>query len=278
MAELVSLNLAALQAVVTWIGADGQPNHLYRRDDDPSFQVALDIKYNGSQGQSGCAGLFRIRVPVHLKASPYEKTSLLLYIRPERVASLLVQQSNDPEFLATQTENTVALVHAKLGPQPICLKFVLNSPADMITPSGLPLVPAKQRLHGEQMDLLMGLAQSISFSIFLKAEAFDSPSLLQDFADAITDPAKGVESHAEADDLTSLYSGRGGVIVSGAKLPAGGPRAVPSLPPAYDDLGSPPPMAPLDQEQGKRTDPTFGAIHSRVALLSNVTLYERISC
>lgn len=249
MAASKSLNLDALQAVVTWIGTDGQPNHLYRRDDDPSFQVALDIKYNGLQGQSGCAGLFRIRVPIHLKASPYEKTSLLLYIRPERVASLLVQQSNDPEFLAAQTDDAVALVQAKLGPRPICLNFILNSPADMIAPSGLPLVPAKQRPHGEQIDLLMGLAQSISFSIFLKAEAFGSLSVLRDFADAITDPAKGVESHAEADDLASLYSGRGGVIVSGAKLSASGPRAVPSLPPAYDSVGAPPPMAPLDQDQ-----------------------------
>lgn len=279
MSEPTSLNLTALQTVVTWIGTDGETNYLYRQDNDPTLQVTLDMKYNRVHGQSACTGLFRLCVPVDLKASPHEKTPLLLYIRPQHVASLSFHQTDDAKSATTQADGVDALVRAKLGPRPVCLKFVLSSSADMVAPSGMPLVPAKQRPHGEQMDLLTGLAQSISFSIFLKAEALDSPSLLRDFADAITDPAKGVDFRAEADDLASLYSGRGGLVVSGAKLSASGPRAVPSLPPAYDSVGAPPPMAPLDQDQGKRTEPTFGVIHSRVTPLFNIpTLNKRIHC
>ncbi|ROW10423.1 hypothetical protein VMCG_01808 [Cytospora schulzeri] len=248
MAETTLLNLTSLPAVVTWIGAAGQTNHLYRRDEDPSFQVALDIKYNGLQEQSGCVGLFRLRVPVHLKASPYEKTALLLYIRPERIASLLFQQSDDPELPAAQADDADAVVQAKLGSQPACLRFVLSSFADMVAPSDVPLVPAKQKPHGEQLDLLMDLAQSISFSIYFKAQDVESLSLLRDLADVITDPARGVQSHFELDDMASLYSGRGGMIVGGPQLAASGPGSVPPLPPAYDNVGAPPPMAPLDQE------------------------------
>lgn len=253
MAEPTSLDLAALQAVVTWIGVDGQKKLMYRRDDDPSFQVALDIKYNGIQGQPGCNGLFRLRVPVHLKASPYEKTSLLLYIRPERVASLLCQQSDESEVTVTETDDANELVRAKLGPRSMCLKFILSSFADMVAPSDLPLVPSKQRPHGEQMDLLKDLARTISFSVFLQAQDLGSLSLLREFADAITDPAREVQSHTEAGELGPLYSGRGGTIVDGVKLLGSGPRAVPPLPPAYENVGTPPPMAPLDQDQGKMT-------------------------
>lgn len=269
MSEPASLDLTGLRTVITWIGTDGQTNHLYRQDNDPTLQVTLDMKYNKVQGQLAYTGLFRLCVPVDLKAFPYEKTPLLLCVRPEHVASLLFQHSDDPELPAAQNDDADELVCAKLGPRPVCLRFVLSSPADMVAPSGVPLVPTKQKPHGEQMDLLKDLAQSISFSVFLKAQDFDSLSLLRDFADAITDPARGVQSHAEADDMESLYSGRGGIIIHGAKLSGSGPRAAPPLPPAYDNIGAPPPMAPLDQDHGKRTDPVFGVIHSRVAPLFN---------
>lgn len=279
MSEPASLNLTALRTVVTWIGTDGRMNHLYRQDNDPTLQVTLDLNYNSVHRQSVCTGLFRLCVPVDLKASPYEKTPLFLYIRPERVVSLLLQQSDDAELPPPQNDGVDALVRAKLGLRTVCLKFVLSSPADMVAPSGMPLIPAKQRPHGEQMGLLMGLAQSISFSIYLKAQDFDSPSLLRDLADAITDPATGVQSHAEADDIVSLYSGRGGIIVGSAKLSGSGPRTVPSLPPTYDNVGAPPPMAPLDQEDGKRIDSTFSVMHPRLAPLFNIaTLYGRVQC
>lgn len=279
MGEPTSLNLAALQAVVTWIGTDGQRNHLYRQDNDHSLQVTLDTQYNKAQSHSGCTSLFKICVPVDLKALPHEKTALFLYIRPERVASLLCKQSDDSESPGVQAHNVDALIRAKLGPEVICLSFVLNEPADMVVPSGVPLVPAKQKPHGEQIDLLKHLAQSISFSIFLKVQDIGSPQLLRDFVDAITDPARTVRSDAESGGIASLYLGQGGRILNSAELSASGPRVLPPLPPSYDDVEAPPPMAPLEKEQGKMISSTFSAICSRISQHFNVpVLYEYIQC
>lgn len=269
MSEPSSFDLAALQTVIKWIGTDGQENHLYRQDDDPSLQVTVDMKYDRDQEQSVHTGLFRICVPVDLKASPHEKTPLLLYIRPERIASLLLQHSDDPELPAAQDHDSDELICAKLGPRPVCFKFVLSSPADMVVPSGVPLVPTKQRPHGEQMDLVKDLAQTVSFSIFLRAHDFESLSLLGGLADAIADPSIVVRSHAEADKMAPLYSGRGGILLNVAEFLSSGPRGVPSLPPAYDNVGVAPPMAPLDQDQGKRTISILGVIHSLMAPIPN---------
>ncbi|ROW13709.1 hypothetical protein VPNG_04598 [Cytospora leucostoma] len=247
MAEPTTLNLNAVQAVVTWAGTEGQTYYLYRHDNDRTLQVTLDMKYDGVQGQSGCTGFFRLCVPVDLKALPREKTPLLLYIRPEHVASLLCQQRNESELSDAQVDDVDTLVREKLGSRIVCLKFVLNNPADMVVPSGVALVPTKQRPHGEQIDLLMHLAQSTSFSIFFQAQDVSLPLLLRDFADAIVDPARSVRSHAEADDIALLYSGQGGRVFDITK------GSAPPLPPSYENVGVPPPMAPLDLEEGKRT-------------------------
>lgn len=279
MAETTSINLTALQAVVTWVGTDGQTNILYRQDSDPSLQVTLNINFDDVQEQSGCTGLFRLHVPVDLKASPHEKTPLLLYIRPERVVSLMCEQGDEPELPGSQVDDVDALVRTKLGPQPVCLKFGLTSPADMVVPTGVPLVPTKRKPHGERLHLLTFLAQITSFSIFLKAQDIGSLSLLQELSGAIADPARCVKSNAQADSIASLYSGRGGKILDGAEVSANGPRALPPSPPSYADVGVPPPMAPLDRDQGKRTIPIVGVIHSHIAPLSDMlTLFEYFQC
>lgn len=252
MAEPASLNLTALQAVVTWVGTDGQAHHLYRHDNVLPLQVTLDVYYDRNQGRSGCTGLFTLRVPVDLKDSPHDITPLLLYIRPERVTTLLCQQSDDSGLLGAQVDDVDALVRAKLGPQIVCLKFVLNHPADVVVPCSVPLVPTKQRPHGEQMDLLANLAQITSFSIHVKSQDISSLSLLGELSDAMTDPAKSIQSDATADDIASLYSGQGGRILKGAGLSATRAHAMPPLsPPSYENVGEPPPMAPLDEGQGK---------------------------
>ncbi|KAK7734691.1 phosphatidylethanolamine N-methyltransferase [Cytospora paraplurivora] len=242
MAEPASLDITAVQAVVTWIGTDGHKNYLYRQDNDVPFQVTLDIKYDRMQGQSASTGLFRLHVPVHLKASPLEKTPLLLYIRPERVASLLCQHSDEPET-SDEISDLDTLVRAKLGPRIVCLKFVLKHHADMVVPAGVSLVPTKQKPHGEQMDLLKDLAHNTSFSVFLKAQDVGSPVLLQDFVDATTDPTRSVRCNADAYNITTLYSGRGGRVLNDIELHA------PVSPPSYENVGAPPPMAPLDLEE-----------------------------
>lgn len=220
--------------------------YLYRQDNDVPFQVTLDVKYDRIQGQSAPAGLFRLRVPVHLKASPLGKTSLLLYIMPERVASLHCQQINEPETSDKMVDDLDTLVRAKLGPRVVCLKFVLKHHADMVVPAGVSLVPTKQKPHGEQMDLLKDLARNTSFSVFLKAEDVSLPKLLQEFIDATTDPTRSVRSHADVDDMISLYVGQGGRVLNGIEL------AAPAFPPSYENVGAPPPMAPLDLEEGKK--------------------------
>ncbi|KUI74505.1 hypothetical protein VM1G_10103 [Cytospora mali] len=238
MAKPRSLDLTALEAVVTWTGTHGQTHCLSRRDNEPPTQVALDIKYKEIQGQSGYIGLFRLLVLVSFKASPLDKTPLFLYIRPERVVSLECLQSSD------------AIVDAKLGPrhsQHVCLRFNLNRPADMVAPSGVPLVPLRHRPHGQRMDLLMSLAQTTSFSISLDAHDLGSTSLLREFVDAIGDPATDVQS-TEVDDISSLYSGQGGRILDDAELSASVPLAIPPSPPLYGNIEAPPPLAPLEPE------------------------------
>ncbi|KUI58964.1 hypothetical protein VP1G_06228 [Cytospora mali] len=64
MAEPRSLDLTALEAVVTWTGTNGRTHCLSRRDNEPPTQVALDIKYKEIQVQSvalrTCRALWRL--------------------------------------------------------------------------------------------------------------------------------------------------------------------------------------------------------------------------
>ncbi|KKY29309.1 hypothetical protein UCDDA912_g10768 [Diaporthe ampelina] len=250
----LSLDLAALPCLVAWSDTeDGLARHLYRRDHDPTLQVALDLGWAepGPQSTVG-GGTFRLRVPVDLKACPHEKTPLFLYIRPGSIASVSgpsLAPDETPDHEDTQS-GVLQVVRAKFGPQFMRLRFALDALPEMVVPSGVPIIPTKRRPHGEQISLLARLARARSFSVFLKDDGSLSP-LLRRLADATSNPARTVQFRAGAlSGMASLYPGRGAKILNSDGLSAMLRAAAPplSLPPPYETVEAPPPPAPLDQE------------------------------
>lgn len=216
------IDLKAAPAVIAWAGIDGQAHHLHNNERD---QVTLDVCFNAATKTA----FFKLRVFVKLKHFPHERTPLFLYIHPDRIAS----------FACDGPGTTPDDIRKKLGTDAIiCLRFGLTRPADMIVPRASPLVPRKQKGHGDTLDSLRLLAQKESLSVYLEHCDSLPEALLRSLGAAVADG--GLEAPDGAADLAGLYSGIGGEVLGlGASCP----------PPLYDGPGASPP--PSFTKKGK---------------------------
>lgn len=220
--DLSNIDLSKVPAIVTWVGADGQPLEIHQIDQDPSRLVTFDIHVNAV---SKCA-FFKLRAWAELKALPNKKTPLYLHVHPDQICSLVC---DGPSQVPADTRK-------KLGDATICLRFHLSRPADLVVPH-VSLVPRRQKGNGDTIDALKLLAKATSLNVYLTHHTL-SEALLRPLCDAVVQ--RSLKAPGWAPGLAGLYSGRGGKIQSiGAS-----PPPPPTSPPSYDELApSPPPPA-----------------------------------
>lgn len=171
---------------------------------------------------------FKLRATVALRDGAVRRdgrTSIYLYIYPERIRQLSVD-SNPIEKM--------------LGAETLLLRFELDRPSALVLPNS-PCQP-KNRTASDVMDAFRTLAQQTCFSIYATIPRKKLPvKRLRELCVAASDA--GLASLATRASTASLYQGTGGEVVEGDAL--AGPADDPS--PATDE---PPPQytEPLSAE------------------------------
>lgn len=181
---------------------------------------------------------FEIRLPIELKASPNTKTPLFIYIHPEQVESLTHRGPGADE--------TPDQVHQKLGDGVVCFSFQLRSCPDMVVPK-LPLVPKKQKDHGEKLDAFKQLAQQTALDVYVSRNMLPDAQA-QMLCDLVLDPR--TRTSCKDNKVSCLYGSKGGQIWLSEDV-----RTAP--PPSYSQAGSAP---PLFDQKGKVSLPGSRAL------------------
>lgn len=205
--------------MVSWLDASHQTQYLSQSSKDQSRQLTFSVDHDTET----TTALFEIRLPIELKASPNAKTPLFLYIHPEQVTSLT--------HYCLNPDDTPQQVREKLGDGVVCLKFQLSSCPDMIVPKS-PLVPKKQKDHGEKLDALKQLAQQTALDVYVGCSILPDAQARM-LCDMVLDPKvrTSCDNH-----LSRLYGSKGATLwLCSENLPT-------APPPSYNQTGSAPPL------------------------------------
>lgn len=209
------IHVSAAPASVTW---DGQAQ--------PLSDVTCDIRRYASNNTA----FIKLRAAVALKAPAPAKTSLFLFVHPERIRTVTLDES--PERRSQE------IVKKKLGQNTYCLHFTLDRPVALIGPASLEGIAPKNKGSAEILHHLRSLAQETSFSVYLPAKVVSKARLL-----SLCEAASGhnLASITWQADMTCLYGGKGGRVIEDA------PEASTVNPPSYDELEPGPPLPPTSQ-------------------------------
>ncbi|PSR90409.1 hypothetical protein BD289DRAFT_217394 [Coniella lustricola] len=197
--------------------------------------LGLHCQYDSSTRTA----FFKLRAHLVLKALSPAKTYLYLFVPPESIESLTIDEMPDADGIPP---NTAQL----LGSTFSCLRFKLKTPADFIRPSFAALTP-KNKVEGQVLDQLRSLVQATEFSIFMPHQVASKPQL-QSLCGGILD---GSASQPGQTDLACLYEGKGGIKDDDSKTRAldsqTGAQIQPACsssmdyPPSYNEAGPSPP-------------------------------------
>ncbi|KAK2604154.1 hypothetical protein N8I77_007108 [Diaporthe amygdali] len=209
------IHVPAAPASVTW---NGQAQ--------PLSDVTCDIRRYASNNTA----FIKLRATVALKAPAPAKTNLFLFVYPERIRTVTLDET--PESRSQE------IVKKKLGQNTYCLHFTLDRPAALIGPASLENIAPKNKGSAEMLHHLRSLAQETSFSIYLPAKVVSKARLL-----SLCEAASGhnLASITWQADMTCLYGGKGGRVIENA------PEASTVNPPSYDELEPGPPLPPISQ-------------------------------
>lgn len=208
-------------AVVEWAGQDGQLSYLSDSSSNP-VTVSIDVD------RSSKTALLKIRIQLELRKPVSGKTSLCLYIPPERIHSAALDSSE----LSTESRR---LQDHKL----LCVRLELSSAADLVAPDW-PLRP-NNKVHGAVLDSAQILAQQTSFTLHVPDIVLDRAQL-EWLCESLCRHELG--SGGLATDGGGAYEGQNGSIIS-PELFAPRDGATAQAPPSYDDLEAPPPPPPI---------------------------------
>lgn len=161
----------------------------------------LDLHFRHDPSTS--TAFFKLRASLVLKASSPAKSYLYLFIPPERIQTLTLDESCDPELIPSDTSKA-------LGSSWICLQVKLNATADFIGPKSVALKP-KNQSEGRVLDELRSLARISKFTVFIPHYVVSKANLLC-ICYGISD--RLLRSDPGQIDLACLYEGRGGVKVA----------------------------------------------------------------
>lgn len=210
------INVSGAPAVVTWDGHS------------PLSDVTCDVcRYASTK-----TAFIKLRATVMLKATASlpSKTSVFMFIYPERIQSVVLDESSE----STSQE----AVKKKLGQDTYCLRFTLDRPAALIGPTNPENITPKNKTSGEMLHHLRSLAHETKFTVYLPAKVVTKARL-----HSLCEAASGHELRTISwqAHMSSLYGGKGGRFIEG------GPEAPSANPPSYDELEPGPPMPPTTQ-------------------------------
>ncbi|KAI3394338.1 hypothetical protein diail_2890 [Diaporthe ilicicola] len=199
----------------------------------PFTDVTLDIRRYASNNTA----FMKLRATVALKAPATAKTSIFLFIHPERIRTLALDEC--PESASQE------IVKKKLGQNTYCLRFTLDRPADLVGPASPENLSPKNKNSAEILHHLRSLARETRFAVHLPAKVMTKALLL-----SLCGAASGNEltSIAWQADLSCLYGGKGGRLIGVT------PEDASVNPPSYDELEPGPPLPPFNQ--GKPCGPS----------------------
>ncbi|KAJ4420137.1 hypothetical protein N0V82_004584 [Gnomoniopsis sp. IMI 355080] len=199
----------------------------------------LDLHFQHDRSNS--TAFFKLRASLVLKALSPAKSYLYLFLPPERIQSLTLDESPDPDSIPSDTSKD-------LGSSFTCIRVSLSTKADLIGPKSVNLKP-KNQVEGRVLDALRSLVRCTAFNIFIPHQVLPKAKLLctcYGISDRLlrSDPGKV--------DLACLYEGKGGVKVTigesdnQSRIAPGNPQS-PSgdSPPSYAESG-PCPSAAAD--------------------------------
>lgn len=210
------INVSGAPAVVTWDGHS------------PLSDVTCDVRRYASTSTA----FIKLRATVMLKApAPLpSKTSVFLFVHPERIQTVVLDESSE----STSQE----AVKKKLGPDTYCLQFTLDKPAALVGPISPGNMTPKNKSSGEMLHHLRSLARETKFTVYLPAKVV-TKARLHSLCEAAS--GHGLKTISWQADMSSLYGGKGGRLIED------GPENPSANPPSYDELEPGPPMPPTSQ-------------------------------
>lgn len=202
--------------------------------------LALDIHHD----HSARTAFFKLRTTIFLKNL---KTNLYLFIAPERIQSLALDESLEPKLKPSGSSQN--LTHLST-----CLQFTLDTAADLVGPTFAGLTP-KNKAAGQTLDQLRLAAGTTRFSIYISHKLLSRAQMLS-LCDAVSQ--SDWRSTPGQADLKCLYHGKGGKVICGGSIPAASdlppcpPKPADDSPPSYEEAGPSPPIAGPSQPLTKK--------------------------
>lgn len=209
----------------------------------PTSDTPLEVTFDARRLDSTNDAFFKLRRTLTLKAAPSTKTPLFVFIPPEQIDRLELVEPATAEPGAASHD---AEARKRLGSDITCLRFALKRPAVLIGPEDLDLTP-KNKASGIVLDSLRSLAHHDSLVVYF-ARNVVSQARLKSLCEAANNGI--LKSILRQADLTSLYRGKGGHVITVAGAPVAASNE-PDSPPSYDELGPGPPPAPSYESGGK---------------------------
>lgn len=209
------INVSAALAAVTWDGCA-----------QPLSDVTCDIRRYASSNTA----FVKLRATITLKAPTPAKTSIFLFVHPERMRTVALDEAPEPTSQDAVKKN--------LGQNTYCLRFTLDRPAALVGPAVPEHLAPKNKSSGETLNQLRSLARETKFTVYLPAKVVTKARLLSLCEAASGDGLKSIPWQA---DMSCLYGGKGGRLIED---PTEGPSA---NPPSYDELEPGPPLPPISQ-------------------------------
>lgn len=222
-----------------------------------SSDILSEVTFDARRLDATDDAFFKLRSAVMLKATAPTKIPFFVLIHPERIKLLEVIETDAAEpGVASHGEEA----GKRLGTHTVCLRFVLTRPPDLVGPKQSDLTP-KNKASGIVLDLLRSLAHHESFAIHFPRNVLSQARLASLCKAATSGVLTTIGRQA---DLTSLYRGKGGQIITEPE-PFGETCTGTNSPPSYDELGPGPPPAPLHKLGGQH----FNLAMLHAALLSS---------
>lgn len=240
-----NLDVVGARAVVEWSIPTGETNYLCSSDSSASEagHITFDLHFRPAASTAS----LRLRAPIMLKGLGRKITPFFLFIPPERIESLA--------FIGQEETQASVYVQKELGSSGIVsLRFRLTQPGDLIAPPHSPVVP-KKKVYWDTFDTLKSLAHELEFVVYVNQDRLPSEERARSLGDALS--AGKFASSIPHTDISRLYDGKGGKLLTGPDLikPATAPEP-PVSPPSYDELGPGPPAPPIKEGSSSHSHAT----------------------
>lgn len=227
-----NVHIVGATAVVEWSASQDQTCYLAPSGSSASEagNITFDLHFRPATNTASLS----LRAPILLKGLGRKTTPLYLMIAPERIESM--------HFVGQEGTQTPEAVQRELGSSGVVsLRIKLTQPGDLVAPPHTPLV-LKKRIYWDIFDSLRSLAQVVDFVLYLNLDKIPSVEDVRHVADELC--TGNVATSVPHADISRLYEGKGGRLLTGSELTTSSTSAPGSgvdSPPSYDQLEPGPP-------------------------------------